>query len=422
MSKKRKISVKLFSGQRSSFGRKKIHTEENPAVVGLSVGHGLSVGRKKKKAPPYLRIKVVGVGGGGGNAVSRMSHDFIKGVEFIAVNTDMQDLEHCNARYKINIGRNLTKGLGTGMNPEIGRQAAEENRSDLTEALQGVDMIFLTAGFGGGTGTGATPVIAEIAKEIGALTIAVVTKPFIFEGSQRMKIAEEGILRLKDRVDALFIIPNDRIFNIISNDTSIMKAFIKIDEVLKNTVESIAEIISSAGLINVDFADVKTIMENTGLASVGIGYASGNDRAVKAANQAINSPLLEFTMDGAKGVLFGICGGHDLKMVEINEAAKIITENIDPAAKIIFGAYYTRRLKPGQIRINLIATGFNGFTRESHHFGLFSPKLHEESKKSEKEAVLSQKEENLKMEEGQKTSKREESILDIPTFLRKKRK
>ncbi len=415
MSKKNKMSVKLSPSRKLSFSRKKIHIEENPPIVGLSSD------RKKKKISPYLQIKVVGIGGGGGNAASRMSNDFIREVEFVVVNTDIQDLEYCNVKHKINIGRNLTKGLGAGMNPEIGRQAAEENRSDLIEALQGADIIFLTAGFGGGTGTGATPVIAEIAKEVGALTIAIVTKPFIFEGSQRMKIAEEGILKLKDRVDALFIIPNDRIFSIISNDTSIMKAFLKIDEVLKNTVESIAEMISSAGLINVDFADVKTIMENTGLASVGIGYAAGNDRAVKAANQAINSPLLEFTMDGAKGVLFGICGGHDLKMVEINEAAKIITENIDPSAKIIFGAYYTRRLKPGQIRINLIATGFNGIAREGHHFSLFSSKSHEESKKIEKEGISGQKEENLKTEE-EKISKKEENIFDIPTFLRKKRK
>jgi cell division protein FtsZ len=387
----------------------------------------LGESRNKKNIKPVIRIKVVGIGGGGGNAVSRMSKDFVRGVDFVAINTDAQDLECCGVKYKINIGRNLTKGMGTGMNPELGRQAAEENRSDLTEAFQGADLVFLTAGMGGGTGTGAIPVIAEIVKESGALAVAVVTKPFAFEGSQRARIAEEGILKLKEKVDSLIIIPNDRIFGIIGNDTPIMKAFMKIDDILKNTVQGISEIISSAGLVNVDFADVRTIMENMGLALVGVGQASGHDRAMKAANQAVSSPLLEFSIDGAKAVLFGVSGGRDLKMAEINEAAKLITENVDPSAKIIFGAYFDRKLKAGQLKITLIATGFNGLARENT-FGLFSSlKSDSAFKKPEKEesgTAPARKEEMSKDKEAEamRARKKEEDILEIPTFLRRKRR
>lgn len=377
----------------------------------------------KKFSRPPIRMVVVGVGGGGNNAISRMSKEFSRGIDLIAVNTDIQDLEHCQAKHKINIGRNLTKGLGAGMNPDLGRQAAEENRLDLTEALQGADLVFLTAGMGGGTGTGAAPIIADIAKELGALTVAIVTKPFAFEGSQRIKIAEEGILKLKDRVDSLIIIPNDRIFNIIGSDTSIMKAFSKIDEVLKNTVQGITEIIGSAGIVNVDFADIRTIMENTGLALVGVGQASGKDRAVRAAEQAINSPLLEFSIDGAKGVLFGISGGRDLKMTEVNEAAKVITENVDPAAKIIFGAYFDNKLKAGQMKITLIATGFNGLWRERESFSLFSAAKTEIASKDNKEKIAAKKEEEDKKEEPVvRPTIKEESVLEIPAFLRKKRR
>jgi len=308
-----------------------------------------------------IKIKVVGIGGCGNNAVTRMSGDLPRGVEFIALNTDIQDLEKTNIKKRINIGRNLTRGMGAGMNPDIGRQSAEESRAEIIEAFQGADLIFLTAGMGGGTGTGATPIIAEAARETGALTIAIVTKPFAFEGSQRTKIAEEGIQRLRDKVDSLIVIPNDRIFSIIGNDTSISKAFAKIDDVLKNTVKGISEIIASSGLVNVDFADIKTIMQGAGVAIVGVGQASGADRAIKSATQAINSPLLERSIEGARGVLFGISGGVDMKMSEINEAAKIITENADANAKIIFGAYYDRKIPKGQLKINLIASGFNGY-------------------------------------------------------------
>lgn len=304
-------------------------------------------------------VKVVGVGGGGGNAVSRMSKDFTRGVEFIAVNTDVQDLDSCNVRNKIYIGRNLTKGLGTGMNPELGRQAAEENRSEIAEALQGGDLIFITAGMGGGTGTGGAPVIAEAAKQAGALTIAVVTKPFSFEGSQRSRIAQEGLMKLKDKVDALIVIPNDRIFSIINQDTSVIKAFESIDMILKNAVSGIVELIAAPGIINLDFADVRVIMEDAGAAIVGVGQASGKDRAQNAVTQAINSPLLEVTIDGAKGVLLGIAGGRDLRMTEINDIARQVAEAVDPSARIIFGAYHDKRLRAGTIKVTIIATGFN---------------------------------------------------------------
>ncbi len=383
--------------------------------------------KKSRTVPVFVHIKVVGIGGGGGNAVTRMSEDFIRGVEFVAINTDTQDLEYCEAKQKINIGRSLTKGMGTGMNPDLGRQAAEENRSDIAEALQNTDLVFLTAGMGGGTGTGATPVVAEIAREMGILTVAIVTKPFAFEGSQRIRIAEEGIAKLKDKVDSLIVIPNDRVFSIIGNDTSITKAFIKIDEILRNTVRGISEIVSIPGIVNVDFADVKMIMGSGGLAFVGVGQAAGNDRAIKAATQAINSPLLEFSIDDAKGVLFGVSGGADLKMAEINEAAKLVTENVDSGAKIIFGAYHDRKVKQGQLKIILIATGFNGLvSRERETFSLFSPLREEpmmkvsDPKKPEKE-ISEEKTGEEKSEIG-KAAKADEEIWDIPTFLRKKRK
>jgi len=377
---------------------------------------------REKIAVPGVKIKVVGVGGAGGNIVSRMNKDFVRGVEFVAINTDAQDLDACLARKKINIGRNLTRGMGTGMNPDLGRQAAEENRSDITEALDGADLIFLAAGMGGGTGTGALPVVAEVARETGALTVAVVTKPFLFEGSQRSRVAEEGVQRLKDRVDSLIIVPNDRIFSVISSDTPLMKAFIKIDEILKNAVKGISEIISSTGLINVDFADVKTVMANAGLALVGVGQAVGKDRAEKAATSAISSPLLEFSVDGARGVLFGVSGGSDLKMSEVNEAARVITENVDPAARIIFGAYLDRKIKPGQIKISLIATGFNSLPRENPLNLLFNSRAGGFGEKLMEKEPAGEKETGPKEEEEAKQAKKQEELLEIPTFLRKKKK
>ncbi len=321
--------------------------------------------RIKPEIETFARIKVVGIGGGGNNAVSRMIVSQIKGVDFIAINTDAQQLHHCKASEKIHIGKNLTKGLGSGMDPEIGRQAAEENREEIHEALKGADLVFITCGLGGGTGTGGAPVVAEAAKDTGALVVAVVTKPFGFEGAQRSSVAEEGLLQLKDKVDTLITIPNDRVLNLIDRNTSLVNAFQVVDDVLKQGVQGIADLIIYSGIVNVDFADIRAIMQDAGSALMGIGRAAGEDRAVVAAKAAINSPLLEISVDGAKGVLFNIYGGPDLGMMEVNEAAKIITESVDPGAKIIFGATQDERLKKGEIKIAVIATGFGS---NNHHY------------------------------------------------------
>ncbi len=313
-------------------------------------------------------VKVVGVGGGGNNAVSRMSKDIIRGVDFIAINTDHQDLDHCNVKHKLYIGKNLTRGLGTGMNPELGRQAAEENRAEITEYLKGADLVFLAAGLGGGTGSGGLPVVADIARQNGALTLAFVTKPFSFEGGKRMQIAEEALLRLKDKVDILVVISNDKIFSLIDKDTSIIKAFNAIDNVLKNAILGIVEIIALPGIINLDFADIKSVIEDAGSAVVGVGVASGSNRSSLAVETVLNSPLLEVNANNARGIVFGVAGGRDLKMNEIYEAAKKINEIADPNAKIIFGAYYDKNLKPGQLKITLIATGLNGGSKTTSLF------------------------------------------------------
>jgi cell division protein FtsZ len=315
--------------------------------------------------PLSANVKVVGIGGGGGNAVARMAKDFYRGVDFIAINTDHQDLDHCEVKTKLYIGKSLTRGLGTGMNPDLGRQAAEENRSEISEAMKGADLVFLAAGLGGGTGTGATPIVAEAAKQAGALTIAVVTRPFAFEGSQRERLATEGLMKLKDKVDAIIVVPNDRIFTVISKDTPIIKAFEAIDEILRNALKGLVEMIAMPGIINVDFADVKNIMQDAGIAIVGVGRATGPDRAVKAVTAALHSPLLETSPDGAKAVLLGITGGRDLKMTEVNDAAKIVAQTADPGARIIFGAYYDRNMPAGQLKVTIIAAGFNGSNGQS---------------------------------------------------------
>ena len=307
----------------------------------------------------YARIKVVGVGGGGGKAVSRMVDHKINGVDFITINTDAQDLHFTKARAKLHIGKNLTKGLGAGMNPEIGRQAAEENRDEIHEIFKGADMVFLTCGLGGGTGSGATPVIAEVARDAGALAIGVVTRPFSFEGAQRAQVAEDAWHLLKDRVDALITIHNDRILNVISKDTSLINAFTTCDDVLRQAIQGISDLIITPGIINVDFADVRAIMQDAGSALMGVGVGSGEERAVAAAKLAVSSPLLDISIDGARGVLFNVSGGPDMTMWEINEAAKVITESIDRNAKVIFGAVHDDKLKKGEIKITVIATGFN---------------------------------------------------------------
>ncbi len=323
--------------------------------------------RLKPELETFAKIKVVGVGGGGGNAVSRMASDRVRGVDFIAVNTDAQDLHHAQAHSKIHIGKNITRGLGAGMNPEVGRQAAEESREEIQEALKGADLVFVTCGLGGGTGTGAAPVIADIARGMGILTVAVITKPFTFEGVQRARLAEEGLAHLRENVDAAIVIPNDRILAIIGEDTSFFGSFEMVDNVLKQAVQGISDLITMPGIINVDFNDVKAIMQNTGSALMGIGIASGEERAQKAARAAIHSPLLELSIEGAKGVLFTVSGGADMGMVEVHHAAKIVTESVDAEAKIIFGAVNDPRLRKGELKVTVIATGFGDHAVRAPH-------------------------------------------------------
>lgn len=306
----------------------------------------------------FARIRVVGVGGSGNNAINHMINSKVKGVEFIAVNTDAQDLHRSLAKRKIHIGKNLTRGLGAGMNPELGKRAGEETRQEIQEALQGSDMVFITCGMGGGTGTGAAPVVAKIAKEIGALTIAVVTRPFSFEGAQRKDIAERGLADLKKEVDAFIIIPNDKLLAIAEVNMSAKAAFALADEILRQAVEGVSDIITTPGEINTDFNDIKTVMEGAGPALMGIGVAEGDGRATEAARKAVNSPLLDVSIAGAKGVLFVVAGSDDLGIMEVQEAAKIINESVDKSAKVIFGLMRDEKLKKGHIRIIVIATGF----------------------------------------------------------------
>ncbi len=344
----------------------------------------------------YAQIKVVGVGGGGNNAVNRMIFAGLKGVEFITINTDKQALLLSKAAQKIQIGDKLTRGLGAGANPEIGSKAAEESREEIAQIIKGADMVFITAGMGGGTGTGAAPIVASIAKEMGILTVGVVTKPFNFEGKRRMGHAEHGVERLRECVDTLVTIPNDRLLQIAEKKTSIMEAFKIADDVLRQGVQGISDLIAVPGLVNLDFADVKTIMVNTGFAHMGIGRATGENRAEEAAKQAIHSPLLETTIDGAKGVLLNITGGKDLGLFEVNTAAELVQKSADPDANIIFGAVIDESLED-EIIITVIATGFDS------NKGLFK-----------KNPVLDNVADKTFV-----TSGNEE--LDIPEFLRRKR-
>lgn len=316
----------------------------------------------KPKIEAFARIKVLGIGGSGTNAVNRMTELGIRGVEFIAINTDAQALHNNSADKKVHIGKTITKGLGSGMNPDLGRQAAEESQEELEEVIANADMIFITCGLGGGTGTGAAPIVAELAKNRGVLTIAVVTKPFTFEGSKRKEVAEAGYDNLKDKVDAIISIHNDRILQIIDKKTSLVEAFKTVDEVLRQGISGISDLITTHGIVNADFADVRSIMQDAGTALMGIGHASGETRAQDAAKAAINSPLLELTIDGAKGVLFNITGGSSLGMFEIDEAAKVITKSIDPEAKVKFGAVIDESMGE-EIRITVIATGFDETNR-----------------------------------------------------------
>lgn len=365
----------------------------------------------------FANILVIGVGGSGNNAVSRMIASKIDGVKFVAVNTDAQDLHHSNSPTKINVGKNLTRGLGAGMNPEVGRQAAEENIDEIKDVLKGADMVFVTGGFGGGTCTGAAPIVAKAAKESGALTVAVVTRPFSFEGQLRARIAEEGLNNLKEHVDAMVIINNDRLLNIIDRKMTLVEAFEEVDDVLRQGVQGISDLVVQPGIVNVDFADINAVMRDAGSAMMGVGRASGEDRAMEAARIAINSPLLDTSIAGAHGILFSVAGGDDLAMSEINDAAKIITDEINPEAKVIFGAYNDGRLKKGELKVTVIATGFTDSPAALTEELNFSVMNGNGNSENERVAVTA----SVKTKNGN-NDKKEEDDWDIPAFIRKKMK
>jgi len=318
----------------------------------------------KPEVETFAKIKVIGVGGSGGSAVDRMVKMGIRGVDFVAMNTDVQALHHNSAAHKLHIGKTVTRGLGAGMDPELGKRSAEESQNEIRESLKDVDMIFLTCGLGGGTGSGASPIIAEIAREAGALTVAVVTKPFSFEGPQRKAIADKAYAELARNVDTIITIPNDRVLQIIDKKTSLLDAFKIVDDVLRQGVQGISELITVPGLINVDFADVRAIMHDTGSALMGIGVGTGENRAIEAAKAAISSPLLELSIDGARGILFTVTGGKNLGMQEVSEAAKVITSSADDDAKVIFGTVIDESMGD-DIRVTVVATGFDGRERKA---------------------------------------------------------
>lgn len=329
------------------------------------------------------RIRVIGIGGSGKNAINHMVASKVKGVDFIVINTDAQDLQQSSAKAKIHIGKNLTRGLGAGMNPAVGKRAAEETQSEIQDTLRGSDMVFIAGGMGGGTCTGAAPIVAKIAKETGALTVAVVTKPFSFEGQQRMRLAEQGLDELRKEVDALIVIPNDRLLAVVDQNTTVRSAFALCDEVLRQAVEGVSDLITTPGNINLDFADIKSIMEDAGSALMGVGIAQGDKRAEEAARLAINSPLLDISINGAKGVLLSIAGGEDLGLLEVQAAAQIVTESIDKNAKVIFGTSKDERLKKGEVRVTVIATGFPEEAPSVHGQPLFQIGAKKEKKEEE---------------------------------------
>ncbi|MDD2917313.1 MAG: cell division protein FtsZ [Candidatus Gracilibacteria bacterium] len=366
---------------------------------------------------PVANIKVVGIGGGGSNTINRMVQAGLEGVEFIAVNTDAQALFTSKAQIRINIGRATTRGLGAGANPEIGKKAAEESSEEIKQALAGADMVFITCGLGGGTGTGAAPIIAEIAKGLGALVVGVVTKPFAFEGQRRFIQAIDGYDRLKEKVDTLITIPNDKILSIIDKKTPLLDAFNIVDEVINQGVQGVSDLITLPGLINVDFADVKSVMDNAGSALMGIGYGSGENRAAEAARAAIDSPLLELSIAGAHGLLFNITGGTDLSMFEVDEAARIITEACDPEANIIFGATINENYT-GEIKITVVATGFNEDTNQRYQE---VPKT--ASNQFGKKMLGHQSSTHTPVQNSiNNTVNNQQSELDVPAFLRNKMK
>lgn len=374
----------------------------------------------------FAKISVVGVGGSGGAAIDRMMEERIRGVTFMAVNTDAQALHHSRAPKKIHIGKTATRGLGAGMDPDLGAKAAQENQDEIHEALKGSDMVFITCGLGGGTGTGASPVIADIARDLGALTVAVVTRPFNFEGAQRKAIADSGLHDLSDKVDTIIIIPNDRILQIIDKKTSLLEAFKTVDDVLRQGVQGIADLITVPGLINVDFADVKSVMENAGSALMGIGRGTGENRAVEAAKAAIDSPLLELSIDGAKGILFTVTGGQNLGMYEVNEAARVITGSADPNARVIFGTVIDESMKD-EVKITVIAAGFG---ERAGKVKRITPQTGTQDRRPEQSQSFRQTTTPQRpmtppistrpTPSSQQPKKDDENELDIPAFIRKK--
>ena len=391
---------KLFSNKKTTRSHAEVNTDTIPDVS------------------PMAKIKVVGVGGGGGNAVNRMIDSDLMNVDYIAVNTDAQALYHNSAPHKINIGKATTKGLGAGSNPDTGKKAAEESSEEIRAALEGADMVFVTAGMGGGTGSGAAPIIAEAAKELGALTVAIVTKPFSFEGATRAKHAEQSLEVLKERVDTLIVIPNDKILNIIDKKTPLTDAFSIVDDVLRQGIQGIADLITVGGLINVDFADVKTIMQIAGSALMGIGFGAGENRAVEAARAAIDSPLLELSIEGAKGIILNITGGNDLSMFEIDEAARVVTEYTSDESHVIFGAVVNDKYT-GEVKVTVVATGFDEEAqlkrmeeqqRKVMGFGM--------SAQNNRPASPLKKALNKTQQNTRPMTKEEE--LEIPAFIRKK--
>ncbi len=382
--------------------------------------------RVEPEIETFARIRVVGVGGSGGNAINHMITSKVRGVEFLAVNSDAQDLHRSLSRRKIHIGKNLTRGLGTGMNPDLGKRAAEETRQQIQEALQGSDMVFITCGMGGGTGTGSAPIIAKIAKEVGALVIAIVTKPFSFEGAQRKDIAERGLAELKKEVDAFIVIPNDKLLAVVEQTLSLKQAFALCDEVLREAVEGVSDIIRTPGDINTDFNDIKAVMEGAGPTLMGIGIAEGDERAKEAAKRAVNSPLLDISISGARGVLWVVAHSDDLGIMEVHEASKIISESVDKGAKIIWGVMKDNKLKKGQVRIIVIATGFPEgavhASRSAAERSLFSmsAEKHDEDRGRPYHDMLKPDEKEEK-NDAQKSSKKQEKEEPIVTATPRKR-
>lgn len=390
----------------------------------------------KPEIETFAKIKVVGVGGGGGSAVNRMIANGIKGVGFVAINTDVQALHYNKAAEKIHIGKTVTRGLGAGMNPDLGKGAAEESANEIREVLKDCDMVFVTCGLGGGTGSGASPIVAQIAKDLGALTVAVVTKPFMFEGGQRKNIADRAYSELADKVDTIITISNDKLLQVIDKRTSLLDAFKIADDVLRQGVQGIAEIITVPGIINADFADVKAVMANAGSALMGIGTATGENKAVEAAKDAINSNLLDMSIDGARGIVFTITGGPDLSMTEVSEAAKVITSAADDDCKIIFGAVVDEKMKDS-IKITVVATGFDGHGKSQKNESLktYTPNsfIAEKENESESSSTLNIDKNKNKFsvfknipikpaleKKAEKPSLDEDDDLSVPAFIRKK--